>query len=361
MDNMTNFDHGGNVFAVARSLGVRPEEILDFSASINPLGMAAGMKAALIDSFDRLVHYPDSDAVELSLALASFHGMAAENVLVANGSTELIYLLPRMLTGRRALIVAPAFSEYARALSREGWEITYLNLLPEEGFSLSMETLAGHLEEGHDALFLCNPGNPTGTLLQPGTIEQVQQLCRNTGTFLVLDEAFMDFCEEQSAKQLIASGGGVVLRSLTKFFAIPGLRLGYALASAGVISSLASLREPWSVNTPAQLAGMAALDDDNYRLRTRQLVATERDYLSAGLSAIAGLKPYPSPVNYLFVEIERGPSAAELRQKLLDRRILIRDCSTFKGLDGRFFRVAVRRRDENARLVELVGQVMSGP
>jgi threonine-phosphate decarboxylase len=355
----TDYDHGGNVFAVARSLGVRPEEILDFSASINPLGMAPGMKEALSSSFELLKHYPDSEAVELSLALAAFHGLEPATVCVANGSTELIYLLPRLIMGRRALIVAPAFSEYAKALEREGWEIAYLALAADNGFALSLQSLEARLAEGIDALFLCNPGNPTGALLPPATIEKVRALCCATGTFLVLDEAFMDFCEEESAKHLIDKGGGVVLRSLTKFFAIPGLRLGYALGSPEVIAGLAALRQPWSVNTPAQLAGLAALADNDYRQRTRQLVAAERDFLAEGLAAINGLIPYPAAANYLLVEITRGPSAVELRRSLLGRGILIRDCATFYGLDGRFFRVAVRRREENVRLLDQLALALS--
>ena len=355
---MKNFDHGGNVFAVARSLGVRPEEILDFSASINPLGMAPVVKEALLSSIDRLMHYPDSDAVELSRALAAFHGLDEASVCVSNGSTELIYLLPRLVKGKRALIVAPAFSEYAKALAREGWEIAYLNLAANDGFSLSLQALEERLAEGFDALFLCNPGNPTGKLLPPATVEKVCALCGSNGTFLVLDEAFMDFCEEESAKHIIVKGGGVVLRSMTKFFAIPGLRLGYALGSASVIAGLAALREPWSVNTPAQAAGIAALSDHDYRQRTMRFVSVERAFLAAGLAALAGCKPYPAAANYLLVEIKGGPPAAGLRERLLGRGILIRDCSTFHGLDDRFFRVAVRRREENERLVEQLAKVL---
>ena len=355
---MKNFDHGGNVFSIARSLGVRPEEILDFSASINPLGISPAVRGALLSSIDRLTHYPDSDAAELKEALAAFHGLDESAVCVSNGSTELIYLLPRLLGGKRALVVAPAFSEYAKALAREGWAVAYLDLAPRDGFDLPLDLLEERLGEGFDALFLCNPGNPTGRLIPPATVEKVCDICRSHGVFLVLDEAFMDFCEEGSAKRLVVAGGGVVLRSMTKFFAIPGLRLGYALGPAAVVAALAALREPWSVNDQAQTAGLAALSDRDCRERTVRFIAGERAFLATSLAALPGLRSYPSAANYLLVEIEEGPSATELRDMLLGRRILIRDCSTFHGLSDRFFRVAVRGRDENERLAEQLADVL---
>jgi threonine-phosphate decarboxylase len=356
----TTSDHGGNVFAVARCLGVPPGEILDFSASINPLGPAPGVREALLASFDRLVHYPDNEAVELKQALAGCHGVDPAHVVIANGSTELIYLIPRLVGGKRGLIVAPPFSEYAKSLRRAGWEIGYLELKPEKGFSLSLAELEGRLAEGYDVLFLCNPGNPTGKLLPRTEVERVLEACRRGGTFLVLDEAFMDFCEEESAKHAVVGGGkGVVLRSMTKFFAVPGLRLGYAMGAEAVIREIAALREPWSVNTVAQVAGLASLADIDYRERTLRYVAGERDFLVAGLAAIPGLKPHPSAANYILVEIGTGLSAAELRNELLKERILIRDCANFHGLSGSFFRAAVRTREENERLLAALAETVT--
>ena len=360
--SMTNtFDHGGTIFALARALGIAPEELSDFSASINPLGPAPGVREALSASFDRIVHYPDREAAELRSALADFHGVEATGIVVANGSTELIYLLPRIVQGRRGLIVAPAFSEYARSLERAGWETGYLTLRPEDGFAFSLEALEARLAEGVDLLFLCNPANPTGALLPLTVIEKIHTLCRNAGTFLVIDEAFMDFCEEESAKRVICAGeGGVILRSMTKFYAIPGLRLGYAMGPAKVIERCSALLEPWSVNTTAQVAGVASLADPEYHALTIRYCAEQRSFLTHGLSSLPGLKPYPSVANYLLVEMRNGLSAAELRDELVKKRILIRDCSNFVGLDGRFFRVAVHGQDDNCRLLAALDEVLTG-
>jgi len=354
------FDHGGTVFAVARALGIPPEEILDFSASINPLGPAPGVREALSAAFDRLVHYPDSEATELKAALAAHHGLAPENIVAANGSTELIYLAPRLAEGKRGLVIAPPFSEYGKSLARNGWEFDYLMLSPGTGFALDPGELRDRLRWGYDLLLIGNPGNPTARLYTLKEMEAVCRLCDEFGTFLVLDEAFMDFCEGESAKRLVAGwDGGIVLRSMTKFYGMPGLRLGYAIGAPEVISAVAALREPWSVNTLAQTAGIVSLADKGYQQLTVEYVARELEVLAAGLAAVPGLNPYPSAANYLLVEVVEGPDAPALTRRLLADRILIRDCSSFAGLNSRFFRVAVRTAEENRRLVAALGTALS--
>jgi threonine-phosphate decarboxylase len=357
-----NFDHGGNVFAIARSLGVPPEEILDFSANINPLGPAPGVRGTVAAAFDRLVHYPDSDCTELREALARHHGLSPTNICAANGSTELIYLLPRLAEGKRALVVAPPFSEYAKALTRDGWEVDYFVLASSDGFALPLDRLGEALGKGYDLLILGNPGNPTGRLYPLSEVEALYRLCRAAGCFLVLDEAFMDFCEEGSFRHFAAGRDGIlVLRSLTKFYALPGLRLGYAIGSPEIIARLAMLREPWSVNTLAQVAGLASLADAGYAAATLKLVAAERAHLAAGLAAIPGLHPFPAAANYILVECVPARESGELAERLLAERILIRCCGSFAGLDHRFLRVAVRTREENDRLLAALAAVIRLP
>lgn len=346
-------DHGGNIFAAARMLGTDAGQIADFSASINPLGMSRGAREAIIAALDSLVHYPDQSQQALRQALASHHGVDAACIAAANGSTELIHRLPTLLKGSRALIVAPAFSEYARALEQQNWEVRYFILAAADGFSLDTGTLASELSHGIDALFLCNPGNPTGTLYPAELVAEVLEICRAAGTFLVLDEAFMDFCEESSAKQaLIAGGNGIVLRSMTKFFGIPGLRLGYALAETALIGRIDARGGPWSVNTLASAAGVASLRDSAYRAATIEYVARERRLLSASLSAFPEMTVYPSAANYLLVNLaDNAMDAPAVREHLAHRGVLVRDCSNFVGLSSRFFRVAVRTAEDNRRLL----------
>jgi threonine-phosphate decarboxylase len=356
----TIFTHGGNVFAVARQLGVPPEEILDFSASINPLGPPPGVRGAVAAAFDRLGHYPDSACTELVEALARCHGCEPANVCVGNGSTELIHLLPRLVAAQRALIIAPAFSEYAEALRKAGWAYDCLVLPEDAGFPLSIAAVREELHKEYGLLFLCNPGNPTGRLYRKDQVAELLEVCRDAGTLLVVDEAFIDFCDEESVKRpVIESGAGVVIRSMTKFYGFPGLRLGYALAAAPLAERLCTLRLPWGVGTLAQAAGVAALADPGHGARSRAFVAEERAFLMAGLSSLPGVRVWPGAANYLLARLNGELSAAGLQERLLPERILIRDCANFHGLDGHFFRVAVRTREENERLLAALRAVIA--
>jgi threonine-phosphate decarboxylase len=348
-----SFDHGGIVFSVARTLGVAPDQILDFSASINPLGMSPIVRETLLHSLDTLVHYPDSSHGELKQALAHHHGLSTGCFTIANGSTELIYQLPAMLPGNKALIIAPAFSEYVRALHLHRWETEYFFLTPADQFSIDTDKLEQALSGGVDLLYFCNPGNPYGRLYPPQVIETIFRVCVSAGTFLVLDEAFIDFCEEGSAKQMVVqSNTGIILRSMTKFFGIPGLRLGYAISNPEIADRLGSMGGPWNVNTLALAAGSAAVRDVEHSSNTLDFIRQERCRLMEGFAGLNRLRIYPSDVNYLLIEIKDGISSGELRDRLLSHRILIRDCADFPGLSSRFFRVAVRTGAENARLLE---------
>ena len=354
-----SYDHGGNVFTVARTLGVAPDQILDFSASINPLGMSSVVRKALICSLDSLIHYPDSSHKELKQTLAKYHDLSPVHFTIANGSTELIYNLAAMLPGKKALIISPSFSEYVRALIQHHWEVQHFILTPESNFSIDTEKLELALAGGVDALFICNPGNPNGTLYPQRVIEKIYSLCLSAGTFMVLDEAFMDFCEEASAKRMVVhSDNAIVLRSMTKFFGIPGLRLGYAISNVTHAERLDSMGGPWSVNTLALAAGAAALKDVQHNQESLEFIRRERRTLYQNLTQFSQLKLYPSSANYLLAEIQGSLSSWELRERLLPHRILIRDCASFMGLSGRFFRIAVRTSDENRRLVECLGRIL---
>jgi len=353
------YDHGGNVLDYARQLGCNVSDIADFSASINPLGISSMARKALICSLDALVHYPDSSHAELKRTLARHHAIPSSSIVVANGSTEIIYHLPAMLPGNKALIISPSFSEYVRALSQHHWETEHFILSPEHDFEIDLQALEQALSEGFDALYLCNPGNPNGTLYPLQTIEKIYSLCIATGTFFVLDEAFMDFCEDASAKQVIVKGdNGIILRSMTKFYAIPGLRLGYAIASQNLVERLDTMGGPWSVNTLALEAGAAALKDHAYQERTLEYIRQERRILFEQLSQIKHLKIYPSNTNFLLVEIKEGMSSLELKERMIHHRILIRDCSTFMGLSARFFRIAINSAEQNQQLLVALRRIL---
>lgn len=356
-----SFGHGGKIFSTARQLGVPSESILDYSASINPLGPAPGVRKAAAEAFNRVGHYPEAGSPVLCTALADYHSLATENISVANGSTELIHLVTRLFRRAegRALLIAPTFSEYANALHLAGWKFDYLTLSHEDGFTLDCDRVAEELAKGYDLLFFCNPGNPTGKLYSLEEIENLYRLCKGNGCFFVLDEAFMDFAEESSAKFLLpASDSGLILRSMTKFFGFPGIRIGYTIASAEVTARLQRFLPPWNVGAIPQAAALAALEDNDHSRRTLELVDKERRKLAASLSELKGLHVFASAANYLLVRLDSGLTAAALQDRLLQELILIRDCTDFEGLDNRFFRVAVKKRVHNKKLLQAIAGVL---
>jgi threonine-phosphate decarboxylase len=342
--------HGGDVYHLARTLGLELSDLLDFSANINPLGFPSGINGAIQQALGEIVHYPDRRCLELRRELAAYHHLSPEQILLGNGSTELIYLVARALAPRQALIVAPAFSEYEHALKVAQVPVAFQVTTEAQNFTLDQPLDP----KGAELVFLANPASPSGVLLAPELLLEVAAALDAAGVYLLLDEAFIDFVEEASLKTHLARFPRLlILRSFTKFFGIPGMRLGCLLAAPELIARLAAVQEPWSVSTLAQAMGRACLRDLDYMARSRALVRQERDYLLAGLKSLPGLQPFASAVNYLLVKITLPDwTAASLQKALLARKVVIRDASNFRGLDERFFRIAVRRREENEQLLE---------
>ena len=346
-------DHGGNLRALAVAAGVTPAQLLDFSANINPLGLPQGVEAAIRAALPSVVHYPEPTAAALREALAAYHGLAPDQVLPANGSTELIYLLVRALAPRRALVLHPAFSEYEAALELVGAQLDHALLDEGHGFVPELSRLVPRLA-GQDLLILANPNNPAGCLIAKSDLITLVEAAEAAGVTSVVDEAFIDFIEEASLKKDLSRFPRLLLlRSLTKCFALPGLRVGYALARAELLSQLSRWKESWSVNALAEAAGIAALADQEYQETTRLLVPHWREGLMRGLQRFDALRVFPGVANYLLVRLlDPDLTAPQLKARLLRERIAIRDCSSFRGLGPAFVRLAVRRPEENQALLE---------
>lgn len=352
------FEHGGNIYAAARELGLPPAEVLDFSANINPLGLPPGLQEHLAAHLGEIVHYPEPEAASLRQALAEHCRTSAEQLIVGNGAAELLYLLCQVQRPRRVLVTAPTFSEYEKAALAAGAAVHRLPLAAEQDFTLPWGEVPAALAEA-DLFFLCNPNNPTGTLL-PRT--QVLRLAREAAArrcFLVVDESFQDFlsCQQDwSILPNLAAGelpaGVAVLRSLTKFYAIPGLRLGFLHGPAPLIRSLEAVKDTWNVNCLAQRAGLWALGCREYQEASRAYVAEAKEQLYRQLAALPGVRPCHPSVNYLLLDMAAtGLSSAQWRRRLRARGILVRDCANYAGLGDCYIRVAVRRPEENSRLV----------
>lgn len=342
--------HGGAVDRLMAELGLRREQIIDFSASINPLGVPEPVWQALQQALPRITDYPELEAESLRRALADYHRLPPENLLPGSGSTELIYLLPRILRPRRALLVQPCFSEYAPALRQAGCSIETFSLQPEDGFSFSAERLLAALSDATDLVLLANPGNPSGVGIAP---QQLLCLAEQLGErTLLIDEAFADFCPQRSLLPNVPALPNLfVLRSLTKFYAIPGLRAGYLAGPATGIARLAQCREPWTLSTLAIAAAGACLAADDYRARTMGLIPQLRQQLRDGLETL-GLQVFSGEANYLLCRLPDGaPRAGQLAAELRHQGLLLRNCADFAPLDNRYLRLAVMGEAANRRLL----------
>lgn len=333
-------------------------EILDFSASVNPLGPPLSARRAFFKSFDELSCYPDSDAGEARAAIARQCRLESREVLLGSGSTQLIYLLCRALRPRKALVVHPAFSEYANGLKLVGAEIYSYSLSAQDNFEFSLSKFTQTLQENPNMIFLANPNSATGRVIPRAKVEAVARMARKKEIFLVVDEAFIDFVGADSVQDLIRENPYlIVLNSPGKYYALPGLRLGYLSAARRTIDRLRLHQEPWSVNTPAQRVLSACFNDANFKRKTKRWLEREREFLLGGLSRIRWLHPYESQTNFLLVRLERG-SALRLHALLLKRKMLIRVCDSFAGLGADYFRVAIRSREVNRRLLEALEEIL---
>jgi threonine-phosphate decarboxylase len=357
---MVERDHGGNVSEIAREYGIGEESIIDFSANINPLGYPPGLKEAVMSDFDSILNYPDIDSYKLAAALSAYHGVPRESIVVGNGSTEFMYLLPTVFRPKKALIVSPAFSEYERGLKIAGVDISYFSADRDRGFSLDVSGLCAHIREGYDMVYLCNPANPTGILTEKDDLLRVIETAGRTGAICIIDEAFIDFVEEASVKEETGRFDSlIVMRSMTKFFGIPGLRVGYLIAAPPFIETIGAMKTPWTVNSLAQRAAVTALADSDYIEASRRLVQLEREYLKDALGAVSGLTVFDGAANFLFVSMDDrcALGSTALRDILRREGILIRDCSNFHGLNDRYFRVAVKRREQNELLIKRLREI----
>lgn len=343
--NILNFPHGGNIYAVKR---IFKKEVTDFSANINPLGLPPRIKKIIYKNFENILHYPDPEAKDITRKISQLWGIKEENVLLGNGSVELIYLIASCFMPKITSILVPTFSEYERAARNIKSRIRFVNLYEKENFRLDPNRLSNS-----DILFFSNPNNPTGNLIFTDS-RMIEKLSHE---LVVVDEAFMDFLPNEETHSLIRKAQNsqriIVLRTFTKFFALPGLRIGYLVAHKDIVKALKKYRIPWSVNALALKAAECLLADKSYINKTKQFIEKERSFLFKEITKIKNLKPYPSVTNFLLIKIkDKNLSSAFLTKELIQGGILIRDCANFRGLGKQFIRLAVRTHKENMQLLQ---------
>ncbi len=344
-------EHGGNPLAAARRLGRPPEEFLDFSASINPLGLPRAAREALRGSRAAAERYPDPQYRELTAVLAAYLGVDPACLVVANGASGALWNLLLARRPEAVRIFRPAFSEYARGARAAGAAVREQDL--ETGLDVPPAAAASG-----ELVFCNNPHNPSGAVWEADRLVPWAEAVCARGAVPVLDEAFVDFLPDPERFSLrrwvVARPGSVILGSLTKFFALPGLRVGYLLAAPETAQELREAAEPWRVNAPAAAASREALGDVAFIAASRRLLPRWREELRAKLQALPGVEVYPSQVNFLLLRLPR-PGISEA---LARRGILVRDCANFPPLSPGHVRVAVRRPGENRRLIRALEEVL---
>lgn len=348
---LEQYGHGGDLRTATELYGHAADSFLDYSANMNPYGPPKGVRTAILDYAERISAYPDPAVRELTARIARQHRIATDCVLVGNGAAELIELAARLTGARATGLAAPCFGEYADAVRKAGGRDERLELSPEDGFALNRERLAGSSLQVNCWL-LGSPNNPTGTLLERDVVAALL----SRGDQVILDEAFMDFVPDAGAYSWLSEAAEseqlLVIRSMTKFYAVPGIRLGYIVGSPQRIAALRELQTPWSVNSLAEAVGCAVLEDEAYAERTLAWLPPERARLIAGLRGL-GLTVFDSAANYVLVRIPESwrLSVAELQTALGRRGVLIRDASRYPGLSEGYLRLAVRLGEDNERLL----------
>ena len=346
--------HGGDWAGYRAEFGC---DALDFSANVSPLGLPAGVAAAITNALPTADRYPDPLCRELRAALAGAEGVPADWILCGNGAADLIFRLALAVRPRRALLPAPTFAEYEAALQTVGCAVQRVFLREENEFAVTEEFIDAVTPET-DIVFLCQPNNPTGQVMPPALVERLVRRCAECGAVLVVDECFLDFLPDRdawTAKQLLRDAPQlIILKAFTKLYAMAGVRLGYALCGdATLLEKMRGAGQPWAVSSLAQAAGLAALQETAYAGAVRALIAEQRPRMAAGLRAL-GLRVMDGQANYLLFR-----ATPDFGEKLRRRGAVVRSCANYPGLDAAWYRTAVRTAEENTRLLQIMGEILA--
>lgn len=355
--------HGGDIYSARERLSQLSDtsSILDFSANINPLGLPEGVKEAIKASVDTFDIYPDPLCRDLISRLSVHEEVPAEWLLCGNGAADLVYRTVHALKPKKAMVLAPTFAEYEEALNTVSCRVIRFPLKEENGFQTGEEILDA-LDGDLDMLFLCNPNNPTGQLMSTELVGKILRQCEERRILLFLDECFNDFLEEPqqyTGKEYLRNNQNlIILKAFTKIYAMAGIRLGYCIsANSTLLSEIREAGQPWSVSTPAQVAGMQAMEEKDYLRRTADLIREERNYLIPELEK-AGITVINSNANYIFLK-DSCTAAKPLHELLFDKGILIRNCDNYSGLGPGYYRICIRRHEENIKLIEALQNIKS--
>ena len=350
--------HGSDLEKIEKIYGIKKEDITSFSANVNPLGISPRLREELAGHVDAIMTYPDREYTSLRRCIASYCHTEYENIIVGNGSTELISLFIQVEHPKKALIIGPTYSEYERSVSLEGGISLYFPLREKDDFQLNTDVLIDKLNESIDLMILCNPNNPTSSAIGRRQMRKILDACMEYGIFLMVDETYVEFAEnyeEITAVPLTAYYNNlIILRGTSKFFAAPGLRLGYAVTgNKDLLDYINTQKNPWMINSLAVVAGEIMFRDTEYMERTKKLIGTERSRMYEAMLAHPDFKPYPASANFILVRLINEALTSEyLFDRAIRRGLMIRDCSTFPFLNNHYIRFCVMNPEKNDELLE---------
>lgn len=357
--------HGSDVEQIEKYYGIPKESIVKFGANVNPLGLSNSVRQSLSEHLDIITGYPDRDYKNLRQVIASYCSTDIDYVVTGNGSTELISLLISQRNARHALVIGPTYSEYERELSLTGGRISNYYLDESHDFQLDLDDLRNALADDIDFLILCNPNNPTSSALTQNELQSLAELCKKRGIFIMIDETYVEFApsvDEITAIPLVSIYDNLmVIRGVSKFFAAPGLRLGYGVTSnRQFLTELKKHQNPWSLNSLGAYAGELMLQDTDYINRTRELILSERSRCLAALKEFHHVKIYPAYGNFILIKICKDDiTSFDVFEHAIKQGMMIRDCSSFEGLPGEYVRFCIMNPEDNTRLLECVAEILA--
>lgn len=352
--------HGSDLEKIEAIFGIKKETITSFSANVNPLGVSPLLRETLASHIDAITTYPDREYTALRRCIAEYAGTDYENILVGNGSTELISLFIQLEHPKKAMIIGPTYSEYEREISLGGGTCLYYPLKEEQDFALDVSHFTAQLNETIDLLVICNPNNPTSTAISRTDMRQILDVCKQHDIFVMVDETYVEFAphyDEISAVPLTSYYNNIIiLRGTSKFFAAPGLRLGYAITgNRDLIKTINSRKNPWTINSLAVVAGEIMFQDTAYIEQTKALISSERSRMYEALKKDSRYKVYEPTANFILVKIlDDNLTSDQLFEKAIRKSMMIRDCSTFPFLNNKFFRFCIMEPEMNDKLLDVL-------
>ena len=349
--------HGSDLEKIESIYGIKKETIVSFSANVNPLGVSPLLRATLSEKIDAITSYPDREYTSLRKCIAEYCHTDYENIIVGNGSTELISLFIQIEHPKKALIIGPTYSEYEREISLGGGTTLYYPLKEEENFEININDFLSHLNESIDLLVICNPNNPTSSCITRKDMRHILDVCKQYDIYVMVDETYVEFADNMDEIDSIPLtnyyNNIVILRGTSKFFAAPGLRLGYAITgNRDLIKAINTRKNPWTINSLAVVAGETMFKDISYIEQTKQLIKAERNRCYQAINASTYYKAYQPSGNFMLVKILKEARTSEyLFDKAIRQGMMIRDCSTFPFLDNKYIRFCFMNPEDNTRLL----------